>query len=145
MADNKTKATQKSVLAFIDGVEPDTKRADALKLVDLMQEATGEPPRLWGPSIVGFGSHHYVYESGREGDIPLVAFSPRKPAIVLYGLTGFDGADSLLKKLGKHNRGKGCVYVKKLDDLDLKTLQRLLTKSIAATQATSGCVACDKG
>ena len=90
---------------------------------------------MWGPSIIGFGSIHYKYESGREGDMPLVGFSPRKAASVLYGAIGFDGAEKLLAKLGKHTTGKGCLYIKKLSDVDQKVLQTLVAKSLAAKHA----------
>lgn len=111
MADNKTKPTKISVEAFLDSVTDAGKRADALALIDLMRSATGEKPVMWGPSIVGFGSYHYRYESGREGDSPIVGFSPRKAALVLYIVTGFLGAEPLLAKLGKHTTGKSCFYV----------------------------------
>jgi hypothetical protein len=132
MADNKTKATQLSVAAYIDAVTDEGRRADAKALVKLMQKATGEKPKMWGPSIVGFGSYHYKYESGREGDMPVVGFSPRKPATVLYGLRAADNAEGLLAKLGKHTTGKGCVYIKKLADVDQKVLESLIAKSAAA-------------
>src|ERR1700682_1053253 len=107
MADNKTKPTQVSVTAFIDALTDETRRADAKALVKLMQSASGEKPKMWGPSIIGFGSHHYTYESGREGDMPLAGFSPRKAATVLYGLTGSSESDALLVKLGKHTNRNG--------------------------------------
>jgi hypothetical protein len=97
-----------------------------------MQCATGQKPKMWGPSIIGFGSYHYVYDSGREGDICTVGFSPRKPATVLYGLMGFDGAEGVLAKLGKHTTGKGCVYLKKLSDVDAKVLESLVKKAYTA-------------
>src|SRR5271165_2377339 len=123
MADNKTKPTKLSVAAFIDALADPTKRADAKALVKLMQSAAGEKPKMWGPSIIGFGSYHYKYESGREGDMPVIAFSPRKAATVLYGVTGFgEVATALLAKLGKHSTGKGCLYIKKLADVDQHTL-----------------------
>lgn len=131
MADNKTKPTKISVAAFIDAITDAGRRADAKALVKLMQKAAGEKPKIWGPSIIGFGSHHYVYDSGREGDMPLIAFSPRKAATVLYGMTGFDGSDVLMKKLGKHTRGKGCVYIKKLADVDQKVLEAMVAKAVA--------------
>jgi len=129
MADNKTKPTELSVSAFIDGL-PEPRRADAKALVKLMQSASGENPKMWGPSIVGFGSYHYKYESGREGDMPVVAFSPRKAAIVLYGLRA--GSDAELAKLGKHTTGKGCVYVKKLADIDQQALKALAVAAVRA-------------
>ena len=132
MAENKTKPTKVSVSAYIDALTDRTKRQDAKALVKLMQSAAGERPKMWGPSIIGFGSYHYTYESGREGDMPLISFSPRKAATVLYIMTGFDGADKLLAKLGKHTGGKACLYVKKLADVDQKVLEALIVKSVAA-------------
>ena len=129
MAENKTKATNISVSGFIDGLSDESKRADARALVKLLQNAAGEKPKMWGPSIIGFGSYHYTYDSGREGDMPVVAFSPRKAATVLYGLSE---AEALLPKLGKHTRGKGCLYIKKLADVDQKVLEAMVVKSIAA-------------
>ena len=131
MAENKTKATQSSVAAFIDAVTDPVRRADAKALVKLMQNAAGEKPKMWGPSIVGFGSSHYKYESGREGEMPLIAFSPRKSATVFYGMIGFAEAAALLAKLGKHTTGKGCLYIKKLADVDQHVLEALMTKSLA--------------
>jgi Domain of unknown function (DU1801) len=135
MADNKTKPTKLSVTAFIDALTDQTKRADAKALVKLMQSATGEKPKMWGPSIIGFGSHHYTYDSGREGDMPLAGFSPRKAATVLYGITGFSDSETLLAKLGKHTTGKGCLYIKKLADVDHNVLEALVVKSVAAKRA----------
>ena len=128
MAENKTKPTTISVSEFIDAITDEGRRADARALVKLMQKAAGEKPKMWGPSIIGFGSHHYVYDSGREGDMPVVAFSPRKAATVLYGLSS---SEALLPKLGKHTRGKGCVYIKKLADVDQKVLQTMVVKAVA--------------
>lgn len=128
MAENKTKPTTVSVSAFIDAITDQSRRADAKALVKLMQKASGEKPKMWGASIIGFGSHHYVYDSGREGDMPLIAFSPRKAATVLYGL---GGSEALLPKLGKHTRGKGCVYIKKLADIDQKVLETMAAKAVA--------------
>src|ERR1041385_2695357 len=128
MAENKTKQTNVSVSAFIDAITDQDRRADAKALVKLMQKAAGEKPKMWGASIIGFGSHHYVYDSGREGDMPVIAFSPRKAATVLYGLSD---AEALLPKLGKHTRGKGCVYIKKLADVDQKVLEAMAAKAVA--------------
>jgi len=135
MAENKTKPTRLSVTAFIASVADETRRADAKVLVKLMQAATGEKPVMWGPAIIGFGSEHYVYDSGREGDMPLVGFSPRKAASVLYGLLGSAGSPALLAKLGKHSTGKGCLYIKTLKDVDLKILESLIAKSIDRKRA----------
>lgn len=135
MAENQTKPTTISVAAFLDGCKDEVGRADAKALAMLMQRVTGSEPCMWGPSIVGFGSYHYIYESGREGDMPIVGFSPRKAANVLYGTIGFSGADALLAKLGKHTTGKGCLYIKKLADVDMKVLEKLVKTAVAATQA----------
>ena len=135
MAENKTNPTKISASTYIAGIGDDAKRADAKTLAKLLQEITGEKPALWGPSIVGFGSYQYKYDSGREGDMPLIGFSPRKPATVLYGATGVDGADKLLTKLGKHTLGKGCLYIKNLADVDAAMLKKLLTKAVAAKRA----------
>jgi Domain of unknown function (DU1801) len=120
MADNKTKPTKLSVTAFIDALTDRTRRADAKALVKLMQSAAGEKPKMWGPSIIGFGSCHYPYDSGREGDVPLIGFSPRKAATVLYSMTGFTDSEALLAKLGKHTTGKGWLYIKKLADVETR-------------------------
>jgi len=138
MAENKTKPTEVSVAAYIEAITDESKRADAKALVKLMQKASGEKPKMWGPSIVGFGSYHYKYDSGREGDTPVIAFSPRKAATVLYGAIGFAGAEKLLAKLGKHTTGKGCLYIKKLADVDQKVLQAMVMKSLADKRTRQG-------
>jgi Domain of unknown function (DU1801) len=135
MADNKTKPTKLSVGAFIDAITDSTKRADAKALVKLMQDAAGEKPKMWGPSIIGFGSYHYTYDSGREGDMPLIGFSPRKAATVLYNLIGASDSEALLPKLGKHTTGKGCLYIRKLADVDQQVLEAMVVKSLAAMRA----------
>ncbi len=135
MADNKTQPTSLSVATFIDAITDPTRRADAKALVKVMQSASGEKPRMWGPSIIGFGSCHYKYESGREGNMPFIGFSPRKAASVLYNVIASDDCKALLPKLGKHTTGKGCLYVKKLADVDPKVLNAMLVKSVAATRA----------
>jgi Domain of unknown function (DU1801) len=135
MAENKTKPTTISVPAFLDACSDEARRADAKALAKLMQKVTGNKPSMWGSSIVGFGCYHYTYESGREGDMPIVGFSPRKAANVLYGAIGFSGADALLNKLGKYTTGKGCLYIKKLADVDLKVLETLIEKAVDATTA----------
>ncbi|HZI58231.1 MAG TPA: DUF1801 domain-containing protein [Verrucomicrobiae bacterium] len=133
MAENKTKATKVSVSAFIATVADPTRRADAKTLIKLMESATGEKPKMWGPAIVGFGSYHYKYESGREGDMPLISFSPRKTATALYNMCGFSGCDALRAKLGSAD--KGCLYIKKLAEVDQKALETLIVKSAAAMRA----------
>jgi len=135
MADNKTKATKLSVAVFIDALTDQTRRADAKALVKLMQSVVGEKPKMWGTSIIGFGSYHYTYGSGREGDMPLVGFSPRQSATVLYNMTASSDSAALLAKLGKHTTGKACLYIKKLADVDPRVLEALLVKSIAAMRA----------
>jgi hypothetical protein len=131
MAVNKTKPTAISPLAFINGLQESSRRSEAKAVVKLMKSATGEKPKMWGPSIIGFGTYHYQYESGREGDMPLVGFSPRKPATVFYGLIGSENAKRLLAKLGKHTTGKGCLYIKKLSDVDPNVLAELIVTSVA--------------
>ena len=126
-----------SVAAYVDGLKDETKRADTQELIWLMGKATGEAPKMWGPSIIGFGSYHYTLDSGREGDMPLACFSPRKAAIVLYGLTGFSESEPLLAQLGKYTTGGGCIYVKKLADIDPKALASLVVKSVAAKRERS--------
>ena len=135
MVENKTKPTKMSVAAFIDALTDPTRRADTKALVKMMQRASGEKPVMWGPSIIGFGSYHYTYESGREGDMPVIGFSPRKAATVLYVMTGFSDSAALLAKLGKHTTSKACVYIKKLADVDEKVLEALVVKSVAAMRA----------
>jgi hypothetical protein len=136
MAENKTKPTKQNVAAFIDALTDPARRAEAKALIklmqSLMQSATGEKPKMWGPSIIGFGSYHYKYDSGREGDMPLIGFSPRKAAIVLYNMTGFSDSEALLAKLGRHTTGKGCLYIKRLADVDQKVLEALTAKSVAS-------------
>jgi hypothetical protein len=134
MADNKTKPTKVSVASFLDALTDQTRRADAKALIKLMQGATGEKPKMWGPSIIGFGSYHYKYDTGREGDMPVVGFSPRKAAIVLYGMRESSDSTALLAKLGKYT-GEGCLYIKKLADVDQKVLKTLVAKSVAAVRA----------
>jgi hypothetical protein len=130
MPENKTKATTLSVTAYIDSLSDPTRRSDAKELVRLMQRGSGEKPKLWGTSIVGFGSYHYRYDSGREGDAPLIAFAPRKAALVLYGMLSHSEAKALLAKLGKHATGKGCLYIKKLSEVDKNVLETLIKNAI---------------
>ncbi|MEO8504928.1 MAG: DUF1801 domain-containing protein [Acidobacteriota bacterium] len=135
MAENKTKPTTGSVASFIAAIADETKRADAKTLVKLLQSVTGEKPKMWGPSIVGFGTCHYVYASGREGDMPLAGFSPRKAATVVY-LTGvLQDSKVLLAKLGKHTTGSGCLYMKRLADVDVDVLEQLAVKSVEYLRA----------
>jgi hypothetical protein len=127
----KTVARAADPLKFIDKVKNETKRKDSHELVALMQDVTGEPPKMWGTSIVGFGTRHYQYASGHEGVICLTGFSPRSGAIVVYLGPGIDN-DKLMAKLGKHKHGKGCLYINKLDDVDRKVLRKLIEYSVKA-------------
>jgi hypothetical protein len=131
MVANKTKPTDISVASFVNALVEAAKRSDAKALIGLMKRATGEEPKMWGASIIGFGAYHYTYDSGREGDTVLVGFSPRKPATVVYGVTGSKSAEGLLAKLGKHTTGKGCLYIKKLADVDQHVLEQLIVKAVA--------------
>ena len=135
MPENKTKATNVSVSAYIEGLSDATRRSEARELVDVMQRASGEKPKLWGPSIVGFGSYHYKYDSGREGDMPLISFSPRKAAMVLYSMLAHAEAKAVLAKLGRHTTGKGCLYIKKLADVDKTILETLIKNAVAHYRA----------
>jgi Domain of unknown function (DU1801) len=129
MAENKTVPTDQGVEDFLYSIADEQKREDSFTLVDLMREVTGLEPQMWGSSIVGFGSYHYMYASGREGDTMLVGFSPRKQNLTIYNMGGIDPEDELFKQLGKHTTGKGCLYIKRLDDVDLPTLKRLIEAS----------------
>jgi hypothetical protein len=131
----KTLPTENSVKAFLDSVPDEKKRGDCFIALQLMEEATGYPAKMWGPSIVGFGSYHYKYESGHEGDAPLAGFSPRKEAITFYVMAGSDQQDALLNKLGKHKTGKGCLYIKKLEDVDTTVLKELVIASTRSLKA----------
>ena len=130
MAKNKTTETQGSVTDFLNSVEDEAKRNDSFRLVTLLQDQTGFEPKMWGEKIIGFGSYHYRYESGREGDAPLTGFSPRKDAIALYLNPVFENKEVLLQKLGKHKTGTGCVYIKKLDDVEENILKEMILSSI---------------
>jgi hypothetical protein len=130
MAEQKTKPTAQSIEDFLEKVSDENVRDDCHALIKLMKKVTGAPPILWGPSIIGFGKYHYKYESGHEGDSCLTGFSPRKPNITLYIMPGFTQYETLLKKLGKHKAGKGCLYIKRLEDIDVSVLESLVEKSV---------------
>ena len=134
MAVNKTKETDASVAKYFAAIKDEARRTDCEALAKLMARATKHKPKMWGSSIVGFGSYHYQYESGREGDMPLAGFSPRKAAIVVYDM-GFSEAEAFLAQLGNHTKGKGCLYIKKLANVDLKVLEALVAKSVEARRA----------
>jgi len=130
MAELKTKPTKSSVSAFLRAVRDDRMRQDCLTVLETMKKATGTKPRMWGPGIVGFGSYHYKSDSGREGDWFLTGFSPRKQALTLYIMGGFQRHHQLMRKLGKHKTGSSCLYVRKLADLDLAALKQLIGQSV---------------
>jgi hypothetical protein len=131
MAEQKTKKTAVSVESFLNAGADETQRADAYTLIAMMKELTGEEPRMWGPTIVGFGDYHYVYASGHEGDTCLTGFSPRKGNLVIYFMPGMERLTALLTKLGKHKATKGCLYIKKLADVDLAVLREMIATALA--------------
>ena len=135
MAKIKTTETSKSVSEFINSVSNEIKRKDSFQIIDIMQKQTGFEPKMWGPSIIGFGNYHYKYESGHEGDMPLAAFSPRSTAIVFYFSEEFENKDELLQRLGKHKTGKVCIYIKKLDDIDISVLKKMISNSVKDIQS----------
>ena len=126
MAELKTKLNDASVEAFLNSVENEKRRTDSFAVLEMMQEITGEPPKMWGASIIGFGSYHYKYASGREGDWMRVGFSPRKQNLSLYLTNGFSNKEELISGLGKFKTGKGCLYINKLEDVDLDVLKELI-------------------
>lgn len=135
MAETKTKPTQMKVADFIDAAPDAVRREDAKTLVALMSRVTGEEPVMWGPSIIGFGSYHYRYESGHEGDACRLGFSPRKAELVLYVLTGSPEQEAPLARLGKHRTGKSCLYIKKLADVDMAALEEIVRGALAWMEA----------
>ena len=139
MAEPKTKPTKISIDALLRKIDDEEKRNDCAKLIDIMQKAAKSPPVMWGTSIVGFGTYTYKYESGREGDWPIVGFSPRKQNLTLYIMPGFEEYGDLLEKLGKHTTGKSCLYVKRLADIDLGVLKAIVTRSVAVMKKKYAC------
>lgn len=134
MYEPKTKETDADVIEFIEAVENPKKRQDAYRLLEIFEEVSGHEAKMWGPSIIGFGSYHYVYATGHQGDAPLVGFSPRKAKISLYTATSKGEHEPLLKELGKHTSGKACIWVNKVDDIDEEVLKKMITRSIADIQ-----------
>lgn len=130
MAELKTQPHDGDVNEFLDKVEPLSKRDDSYKVKEIMEEITGAKAVMWGPSIIGFGDYHYKYASGREADWFYTGFSPRKQALTLYIMSGFSRYESLMEKLGKFKTGKGCLYIKKIDDIDITVLKELITESV---------------
>lgn len=133
MSGNKTVPTQVDVDAFVAAIENEKKRSQAEQLLMMFKTITGMTPKMWGPSIIGFGQYHYRYASGREGDMLLTGFSPRAQNFSLYVLSGFDQLSELLSKLGKHKTGKACLYIKSLDDVDLSVLEAIIKGSLEDT------------
>ncbi|MDP7981482.1 DUF1801 domain-containing protein [Bacillus multifaciens] len=132
----KTTETTNSVIEFIESVESPKKRESAYQLLDIFTETTGYTAKMWGPSIIGFGTYHYKYESGHEGDAPLVSFSPRKAKISLYFATGDPRREELLKNFGKYTSGKSCVYINKVADIDITVLKALIEQSVSFLEET---------
>ena len=138
MTENKTKAGAASVTAYFAGIKDEARRRDCEALAKLMAKATKEQPTMWGAAIVGFGSYHYKYESGREGDSCLTGFSSRKSDITVYIVASFPGREALLAKLGKHKLGKGCLYIRRLDDVDTRVLEKLVIGAVAERRRLHG-------
>ena len=130
MAELKTKPEPTSVKAFLNKISDETRREDCFRVAEMMEEITGEKPKMWGKSIVGFGFYHYKYDSGREGDAPIIAFSPRKQDLTLYLAYGYDQWSEFIEKLGKHRTGKSCLYIKRLSDVHEPTLKKLIRESV---------------
>lgn len=131
----QTTVNDASVADFVNSVPNETKRKDCLEIIKIMRQVSKEEPKMWGPAIIGFGSTHYKYASGREGDMPMIGFSPRKQSLTLYIGVGDSSDSPLLKKLGKYSTSKVCLYIKKLADVDMNVLQELITDSFARAQA----------
>jgi len=138
MSDMTTRPHEGDVEAFLESVADERRRRDCRTVIGLMRDVTGEDARLWGPSMIGFGSYHYRYESGREGDWFLTGVSPRKGALTVYIMAGFDRYDELMARLGPHTTGRSCLYIKRLDDIDLDVLRELIDRSVRHTAATYG-------
>ena len=136
MSELKTQKTDASVTDFLNAVEQEGKRKDSFALLEMMREITGQEPAMWGPSIVGFGAYKYKYASGREGEWPVVGFSPRKRTLTLYIMPGFARYEALLADLGKYKTGKSCLYINKLEDVDQGTLRELIGQSVIHVKET---------
>ena len=137
MSQNKTVPTAASVADFLAAVPNARRREDGQALLEMMRDITGIEPQMWGPSIIGFGSYHYKYESGREGDMPIIGFSPRSRSLSLYIMDGSDAYDDLLSRLGKHRKAVSCLYINKLADVDIDILREMITLSFNHTKSTN--------
>lgn len=135
---NKTSINEGDVMAFLNGLEDEKRKVDSFKTLEIMSNITNEEPKMWGGSIVGFGDYHYKYESGREGDFFKVGFSPRKQNLTLYIMAGFDKFEELMSQLGKYKTGKSCLYIKKIEDVDIDILKELVTESYKFMTAKYG-------
>ncbi len=137
MAKYKAKTTENelSVLDFIKTVPDEKRQQDAITIVELMEKQSGYPAKMWGPAIIGFGSYHYVYETGHEGDAPLIGFSPRKTEFALYLSSAFDGRDELLEQFGKHKKSNACIYIKKLADIDMHVFKKMIAASLKSSKS----------
>jgi len=135
MAELKTKETKASVEKFLNAIPDEKRREDCFKILEMMKKITKVEPKMWGPSIVGFGNYHYKYASGHEGDMCITGFSPRKQNLTLYIMPGFERYNELMKKLGKYKTSVSCLYIKKLEDIDLKVLKELVTSSFKYMKA----------
>ena len=136
MAELKTKATDENVTSFLNRVSDKVRRDDCFAVLEIMKDVTGEEPRMWGPSIVGFGRYHYKYQSGREGEWMITGFSPRKTDLTLYIMPGFEALPDLMKRLGRFKTGKSCLYIKKLEDVDRGVLRQLVKQSVKKMAGT---------
>ena len=136
MAENKTRATKASVTEFIKAIDDPVRRADVRKVATMMRKATGKRAKMWGSSIVGYGTYRYKYASGREGEFMMAGYSPRKQALTVYIMAGFSKYGSLMARLGKYKTGKSCLYIKRLSDIDEQILQRLINESVAYMRKT---------
>ncbi len=137
MAELKTKPTGEDVTQFLNALSDEKKRQDCFTLIELMRQATGKEPKIWRGGMVGFGDVHYKYASGREGDTGIIGFAPRKQNLTLYLLSGFDGQEQVLARLGKHKIGKGCLYIKRLEDIDMPALRELIQNSVESVRQSS--------
>jgi hypothetical protein len=137
MSENKTQKNDEDVIAFLNGIENEQRRKDSFVLLELMTEISGQQPVMWGDSIVGFDTYHYHYASGREGDWMKIGFSPRKQALTLYLSYGFEEKQDLLQRLGKHKTGKACLYIKKLEDIDMEVLRDLIDQTLTEYDQSS--------
>lgn len=138
MAELKTRPTSEDARAFIDAIEPESRQADCREVARIMERVTGAPPTMWGPAIVGFGRYTYVNTTKKPADWMLTGFSPRKANLTLYIMSGFADYDSLMARLGKHSAGKSCLYIKKLEDIDLDVLEALIRESVGFMRSVYG-------